>query len=642
MRRRSVVVFAVVVGCLAGAIAVFPAAAAAEPVEIENALAQNDADDRIDVETRLSVPDSMIELEIILPDEAEVYETNGFERIEEGRYEWTGQTSEPTIRYEYEATIRGTRGDREGVFFVVADEWALVRTPSIDITGSSTDQDVGVERANTVDGEGVAGSHMAYLGAYTEYTGAAEGQEFRLIVPDAANLEEDPAAIVEALEAAAHRLSIGEPTPQVLAFAAPTADHTWAPAGLQRGDAGDMWVRDVERLGTNRDTWVHEYVHTRQRYAHSEDSHTGTTAGTRWTYEGMAEYYAALLPYEAGDITYREFRDKLEEGTGREYDDVRLADPDTWADNDANYDRGALVFAYLDQRLRAAADTTLDAVIAGFNDRDQAFTQERFLDAIEAAGGDEIRSEAKRYTETTDVPPIATQREHAAAFGGPDIRYSIEETTVSGPYRSGALEIPVVVGESVVVTVRVQNAGDESGAYEAELRIDDDPVSAQSGELAAGDSTTLQFTHSFETPGEYDVAVGTDRETVAVEEPADIEVTGLSTEPDDPAPGETITIQATVESAADRPAAGEVVFALDGETIATESVRVADGAATVETSVEIDEPGDFTVSVGGQSTTVTVGDPNEMSPMPIDEQPGFGIPVALVALAATLLAAKRW
>jgi hypothetical protein len=668
MRRRSAVRVAVVVCCLLGSVAVLAGPVAAADIEIENTLSQSESAGQIDVETRLSVPDSVVELEVVLPAEAAVYESSGFRQVDDRTYEWTETTAEPSLSYEYEGTVRGTRGDREGVFFVVADEWALVRTPTISVSGETTADDTEIVRENAVEGEGVASTHMAYLGAYSEYTGAAAGQEFRLVVPEAADLREEPAEILETLEGAAERLSIGEPTEGVFVVAAPTGEHTWASAGLQRGDGGDMWVRDVERLGTPSDTWIHEYVHTRQRYAQLEARRDSTAPETRWTIEGMAEYYAALLPYEAGAITYEEFRDRLEEGAAAEYDDVRLAEPATWTETGANYDRGALVFAHIDRRLRAEHGTTLDAVVASINDRDAELTQEEFLDAIEAAGGAEIRQETKQYTETTETPPIATKREHVAAFGGPDVRYAIENASVSGPYRAGPLEegASLVVGESIELNVTAENVGSDPGAYETELRVDGEPASVESGELEAGESARFRVAHAFETAGEFDVTIGSERRTVTVEQPAEIEVTALAAEPTDPAPGSTVTLRATVESAADRPAEGEVRFAVDGDTVATEPVRIGGGAETVTTTVTFEEPGEYAVSAGGRSVTVSVvdegtetdsgssetgtdgagtetdstgADPGESPPLP--DQPGPGPAVAALAVLLGLVASGR-
>ncbi len=646
MKTRSALRFAFFVGCLAGVLVVStaPAAGATDDIEIENVLSQSEVDDRIDVETRLSIPDSTTELEIVIPEGTEVYETNGFRRVDERTYEWTETTATPSLEYEYEGSVFRTREDREEYFFVVADEWALVRTPSIGVSWRTSDTDSELVRENAVDGEGIASSHMAYLGPFTEHTGSAADQGFRLVVPDAAELRENPEDIVATLEGSAERLSIGGHPPDVFVIAAPTAEHTWASAGLQRGNGGDMWVRDAERLGTDRDTWIHEYVHTRQRH--------GSTDETRWTFEGMADYYAALLPYEAGEIDYGAFADRLEEGEDDEYDDVVLADPGTWEGTDADYDRGMAVFAHLDRRLRAEANTTLDALVADLNAGEGELTQRRFLDAVESAGGSEIRADAERYTETTAVPPTSTRSEHVAAFGGPDVRYSIEGVAVSGPYRDGTLNETgsgIVTGETLETNVMVENLGSDAGEFLAELRIDGETIVAESGRLEPGETKTVVLAHRFDAPGEYELSVGSSTQTVTVQEPAAVSVVDLDAEPSEAEVNETVTLRVTVVPAEDRPAEGEVVFAVDGELIGGEPVRIANGSTTVETSVSFDESGERTVSAGDRSITVAVrgsaestDDAAEAEPDPIvvEDQPGFGPAVAVLAVACTLLAAK--
>lgn len=642
MAVRSAVLVVLLVGCLVGGTAAFaaPATAATGTIELENTLSQSSSEGQIDVETRLSIPDSTRELEIVLPEGTDVYESNGFERVEGRTYEWTGSTADPTLRYEYEGTVRGEgRNDRTGVLFVAADEWALVRTPNVGLSWETTDRDSELVRENTVDGAGVASTHMAYLGPYTDYTGSAAGQEFRLIVPDAADLREDPEDVLATLEATARRLTIGERDTDVFVVAAPTAEHTWGPAGLQRGSGGDMWVRDAERLGTARDTWIHEYVHTRQRYE--------PTAGTRWTTEGMADYYAGLLPYETGKTDYETFAAQLEEGTDSEYDAVRLTDPGTWDGTGANYDRGTLVFAYLDRRLRAETATTLDAVLAGVNEPGSPLTHQQFLDTIETAGGDEIRADAERYTETTAAPPIPTRSEHAAAFGGPAVQYSIDGFAASGPYRNGTLDEPrIVTGETLETTVTAENVGSEAGAFEAEFRIDGESVAVRSGRLDPGETTELAFTRRFAATGEFEVSVGSQTLTVAVVEPAGIAVTDFDATPSEAELGEPVTLSATVASAADRPADGAVIFRVDGERVATEPVRIDAGSMTVETEIAFDDPGEHTVSAGNRSVIVTVGEPTAGTDTPaepptVGDQPGFGVVAAVLVLLGLGLLAGR-
>lgn len=157
-------------------------------------------------------------------------------------------------------------------------------------------------------------------------------------------------------------------------------------------------------------------------------------------------------------------------------------------------------------------------------------------------------------------------------------------------------------------------------------------------------STTLRFAREFDSTGEFELAVGTERAAVTVREPAGIEVVGLDVAPAAPIPGEPVTLRATVASAADRPAAGEVTVRADGDPIATESVRVGEGTVTVETTVSFDDPGEYVVSAGGQRTTVSVREDAAspgIDPTGLDDQPGLGAGIAVIAVLVALAAVGR-
>ncbi|PSQ34339.1 hypothetical protein BRD11_04040, partial [Halobacteriales archaeon SW_12_69_24] len=263
--------------------------------------------------------------------------------------------------------------------YAVTDGWAIVRSPTVGIR--TTRGRVAADERYRVDGEGAAGPHMTYLGAHTTRVRNAD-QRFRLVVPEAAEMTATPAAALDTLEHASGRLGFGERDESVFVVVAPTSVE-WAATGLQRGDA-DLWIRDVQPVDTPTNAWIHEYVHTRQEHE--------PTRETRWTVEAMAEYYAALLPYEAGRISFQQFRRKLTRGRSDTYEDVVLAAPSTWEANDGDYVTGALVWGALDRRLNADA-TSMDAVAASFGTGE--LDHEQFLGAVETAGG---RPSAARWS----------------------------------------------------------------------------------------------------------------------------------------------------------------------------------------------------------------------------------------------------
>jgi hypothetical protein len=639
--RRPVAAVALFILLATGA-ALLAAPAAAQEVPVEHTVSA-DEPGRVDVTTTVDAPSDAAGLTVVLPRRTDVYETEGFTRVDERTYEWTRSTDRPTLSYTMTGNVTVDRGAGERYTFVVTDGWALVRSPRVavyDRTGR-----LAADQRHAVAGEGVAGPNVTYLGPAEVRTRDVEGvdQRLRLVVPAAADLRADPETVLDSMAGAAGRLPFGDPDEEVFVVAAPTTVE-WAATGLQRGDA-DMWVRDTQRVAGPRNAWVHEYVHTRQEYEPTE--------ATRWTIEGMADYYAALYSYEAGRIDHETFREKLEQGDRETHADVRLAEPDTW-DDEADYEKGALVYGALDRRLRATADASVGGVVAEFGGGE--VTQADLLDAIEAAGGADVRADARRYTETTATPSTWDRAAHAEAFGGAVFTRSVEGYAVDGPYRSEPLETPrLVAGERLETTVVVRNEGPDPGEYAVEFAVDGDLVETRRGRLAPGESTTLSFARGFETPGEYELRAGGTTATVTVEPPAEPRVTGLSAAPKTAAPGERVVLRATVVPAADRPAAGTVEFAVDGQPVAGTRVT-ATGETTIEATTTFETPGGYTVRAGDRaSARVQVREGASASPTPA-ERAGAGRggdgavttetdatgaapgPVAvLAALAATLL-----
>lgn len=423
MTHIRAVVLSVLLVCslLGGSVALAAPAVADERFEIEHTLAQSPERGEVDVTTRVSIPTGTTSMEIEIPDGTDVYETDGFTQVDENRYEWTRSTQTPSLQYTYGVNVTVDRGQGERFLYADTGEWAIFRTPSASLRYSGVERDV--VRSSTVEGSGAAGPHISYLGPHEEVTEEAADQRFRFIIPEEAEMRETPSDVVETFEYAAERLDIGPRDPDVFVVVAPTSVE-WAATGVQRGDA-DMWVRDVEALDSAANTWVHEYVHTRQEYEWTDE--------TEWTLEGMADYYAALLTYERGDIDFEAFEERLERGNDPDLDDVVLTQPATWEDNEGDYRKGALVYGYLDYQLRAEADASIDDVIAGFEDGE--LTHEAFLDAIEDVGGSDIRADAERYTETTATPELWSHEEHAEAFGGeaPEPTPTPTEASMSTP-----------------------------------------------------------------------------------------------------------------------------------------------------------------------------------------------------------------
>lgn len=232
----------------------------------------------------VQIPDRVESLEVGLPSETAVSDSDGFQSTGEGFYEWTGDDTTSTITYDVQAneTVTGQGPERgSGTYLYAAvGSWALVSPRSPSLKYYHRAPDVSVERRLEVSGEGVASDSMAFLGPHETYTRQAHGQTFELIVPTAASMTSTPERILDAYATAAGELRVGDRDENVFIVAAPT-NVDWAVRGLHSGDS-DMWVEAAEPITAADNTWLHEYVHSRQRL--------NTTASSKWLREATATY----------------------------------------------------------------------------------------------------------------------------------------------------------------------------------------------------------------------------------------------------------------------------------------------------------------------------------------------------------------
>ncbi len=605
--------------------------------------------DAFGVEMAFRVPDSVTELEIDLEKRASVESTTGFERTGERTFRWTGETASPTVRFAMPSDRVGegeqrAGGSGDGYTFVDTGEWGVVPVPGVGISMRRTEP-VGLEETVTVDGPGATGGDIAFFGAVTTHERDVNGETFRLVVPDAADLEESPDAILSALSDASGRLEVGMRSDEVFVVAVPnTVD--WGPRGIQYGRS-DAWVVDDATLDEPNPVWLHEYVHVRQRFSSTEDA---VAPEVEWLVEGQADYYAGLLALETGRTDFSDFSSLLERGERSPYADAVLAAPSTWDGDRVDYAKGALVYGELDRRLRLATDgdRTLEDVFRTLNAREGTITEADFLTALEEAGDKEVRAAAERYTRTDATPSMWGRSQHEAAFGQPvaAFEYGIGDGPIEvadqewerwSPETSGGESgtpdvIAVPAGEPVSIPTVVDNVGERSGTYDATLQVDGQVVAYRGGTLASGERATHRLSWTPAKPGTYDVRVGAERLTAVVRAPSSVTVTNLRTA-GAVSPGEPVTVTATVEATSERPGAAVLAFRTAEGTVAERPVAVRPGeTTTVDAALRFDERGRYEVAVGSATTTVTVGGPVAT----VEEVPGFGVPVALAAVAVLL------
>lgn len=607
----------------------------------------------IDVRWEFDIPEAVSEVRPQLPADAENPRTDGFTPGAGTSYEWDGETETPSLTFTVPVNetraVSGPEGGDGQYVFVDTGDWALARNDGVPFGYTySSDADITVQQRNVTAGPGVAGRAMVFLGAHESYTRSAHGQRFRLVVPDAADLAPARAAVFDSVTAASDALRVGDRDPQVLLVAAPTTV-AWGVEGLQRGDR-DFYVTADERVDTPENTWLHEYVHTRQRF--------NLSAETTWLAEATAQYYAAHLTLRQERVGFREFAGLLRRGTDSRFSEAVLANPATWST--ANYHVGALVTGDLDRRIRLATNSssTFQAVFRRLNGRSTATSGRQFLRLVRETGGDAVAERAQRYTETTDRPAVWSATEHAEAFGPlpASMRYAIGGLAVRGPYRNGSLPaagtVRVVTGETLAVNATVANVGGRTGTYNLTLTRDGRVVDYATGELDPDGTARVPVAAAFGEPGTYTLAVEGVRRTVEVRRPATLTVSDLAVDRVRVEPGASVTVTVTVRNDADRPGRTTLAVARDGTAVERRTLHLdAGGERAVSVRVRVPE-GSHRITAGDRSVTVTGGDGERTAgerggtgatgddATTGGATPGFGVAGVTLAVAVALAAVR--
>jgi hypothetical protein len=555
-----------------------------------------------------TVPERVVSLRTQIPAEATPFDRQGFGRINGTHLRWSETTQRPQVTYDLPVNETVDRTDPQAAdgryLYADTNDWSLFERPTTPTNWQRTGREpISLERTSATDGPGAAGQWMVFLGEHDLREREAYGQQFRLIVPAAANTSESPDAVLDALARSSDALRVGDRDEQVFAVAAPTDGVRWGVRGLQTGDT-DMWVRDDERLDEADSAWLHEYVHTRQSFT--------LTSRTRWFEEASASYYAALLSLEQDAIDFEAFDDRMGIGSRPVYGRVVLANVSTWQ-RSPDYYKGALVAGQLDRRLRAASDReqTFQDVFRTMNGQQRPVTQLAFLEALAAGGGTATLDVGQTYTETPANVTTWNRSTHAAVFGQLPARVGyelppVEESNgyrIDGPYRNTTADdapVVLVTGERLTIGTVVTNVGGTAGEYNLSLRVNETVVNETSGRIGASQSTTVPLSHRFPTAGHYVVGIDGETVNVTVERPASARVVGLSVDRTQVRQGESVLLTATVHNSAPFPGEVTVVFTRDFEAVdRTRATLPANGTSFVTRQIGLPTGG--TVSLGAGS-----------------------------------------
>jgi predicted nucleic acid-binding Zn ribbon protein len=339
------------------------------------------------------IPSNLRSLTLAFPDYLSPEETAGFSHTDRHRCEWDEATQNPWIQFRYGVN----RTSVGGYEFVDTGGWAILKYPPINLSWRHVGESVELSRTYGVRGTGITSSDgsLVYLGPHREERFRAGGQRFRLAIPDRASLTPSLADVQASLSHASTALDVGGRNDEVIVVAAP-ASVDWGWGGLQSGVNG-FWALASSRVNRPANTWVHEYIHTRQEW----ERHNSTD----WLVEGTTKYYAALLTFLEGRISFDDFRDYL--ATDRHGDSV-LVDPEQWTSPNAYYTKGRRVMAALDAEIRrvTGGDRTFQDAFRRINDLDGDFTHDDLRGVLERVTGHDFDPWLSKYVERARSPPV--------------------------------------------------------------------------------------------------------------------------------------------------------------------------------------------------------------------------------------------
>jgi hypothetical protein len=369
--------------------------------------------DSVRVTASFYVPNTTVEVR--LPSGASDVDAPAFTQVDgESEYRLEGSTR---ATLTYTVSVRDQQSEYDTRNTAATDSWALFRRHRVEPDVVATGEEWTVTERYADDWRGVAGADVAYWGAYERYEQEAGGQQITLVVPAAANVSRK--RVLDALTATATSLRVGARDDQVTVFVAPDPVRRGGlTSGWEVDGTQDIWVHESSSLSTPNDVWVHEYVHTRQDYVASDR--------VAWFREASAEYYGALFAYRQGRISIGAFKTYLR-SVGKT-DNATVDAPDSWQTREVPYQKGAMVAAALDARIRLASDgeRSLQWVVARMNANNGVVTDDDFRRFVEEAAGRSMDDWLDRYVNGTALPTLP---QAPVAYAS-----TIDNQSVDGPW----------------------------------------------------------------------------------------------------------------------------------------------------------------------------------------------------------------
>jgi PKD repeat protein len=165
-------------------------------------------------------------------------------------------------------------------------------------------------------------------------------------------------------------------------------------------------------------------------------------------------------------------------------------------------------------------------------------------------------------------------------------------------------------GDSVTVSVKVTNVGEEAGNYTVEFLVDGEVEATEAVQLGGGNYTVLSFVLSREEVGSYNVEVDGLSTALLVAlppMPAEFILKNLVVEPAEIEPGENVTVSVIVENIGEEAGSYNVTLTVNEEELSYEDVQL-DGGGEIDVVFLLTafDAGDYNVTVNGVTSYFTV------------------------------------
>jgi hypothetical protein len=370
------------------------------------------------------IPTSVNQFRISFRSPAVVTEATGFDITANQNQTELVHTGSRTASVTVVLDARSQRSTGDFCVCIATSDWLMTSMPSGTVSYTSNGsfhgyslegftRETGITANASFGTSGYASSQTLYVGPTTVTSQPTEGGTVNVVIPTGTTPRVSPATAANLIADSSRTLDTGTPRPdRVSVFVIPDLSSLNSTVYFGRIVPGGVTYGSTILVAgyVTESVYTHEYVHARAGQ-HRVPSAFPLTQDTRWLSEAFADYYGSLLAYQHGSLTWEDFY----EGSLDIQSSHRLSaldDPSTWHSVRTPYQKGGLVLAALDVRIRTLTDGehSLEDVFRRLTyQRTSAITMAEFKTAVSAVVGRPVLNDTIDRWVTTDAAPVVDE-----------------------------------------------------------------------------------------------------------------------------------------------------------------------------------------------------------------------------------------